>query len=225
MKRILIAAVIVVAPAICPAQPVINAPPASTSPSAATTPAPALSNNVVLPSTAGMARHICPVRDDRFGTVTLAFRIDIKGVPRNIIVQKSSGYSDIDRNSITCVSEWKYIPAEFSDNPIESLWSADVQFSPGPPRRTGPYVDPLLRLCPGYPKSDLPNPKPTVALITIGADGALADTSLVQSSGDSSLDQFALACASKVSFKQDIASGQQTAGRLLFPIFWPRQSK
>lgn len=190
-----------------------------------------------LPSSAGTTPHTCPpdrwypqssLRANQSGTATLAFRIDKEGKPTNLIVKTSSGYPAIDRASIACASEWKYVPAELNGNPTEALWAASVDFTTGnfrSNRAKSQYLDPSLQFCPGYPNSNLPGPKPTVVLIAIAANGSVADSSIAQSSGDSSLDQFVLACTSTAAFKQDVASGQQTAGKLLLPIFWPRQSR
>ncbi len=234
MKRILIATLFLIAPAICSAQPADTAPPGSTpSAPAATPPIPDSSNSVVLPSTKGMASHFCrpdrwflSVHGDEKGVATLFFRIDATGKVESITLKTSSGYSSIDNGAIACTSRWQYVPAELNGNPIETFWGADVLYSPGgPPRLRGPYLDPSLRFCPGYPNSSVPNLKPTVILLTTGTGGDQGGASIVQSSGDPSLDQFALACASTASFKQDLASVQPKPGSLLVPIFWPAQSK
>jgi len=231
MKRILIAALFLMAPTICSAQTGHNAPPASPPPPATTPPVPDSSNSVVQPSAKGMASHVC--RPERWfrsashtGTATLYFRIDATGNVESVTLKTSSGDSSIDSGAIACVSSWRYVPAELNGIPIETLWGADVYYSTGgPPSRSGPSVDPVLRSCPSYPNSSVPNLKPTVMLMTTRTGDARGETSLVQSSGDPSLDQFALACTSTASFKQDIASVQQTAGSMLLSTYWPKQSR
>jgi len=229
MKNIYIAAVILLAPAISTAQPIAGAPSVSTPPPAAAVPE--SSNSVVQPSTKGMAGHVC--RPERWfpsashtGTATLFFRIDATGNVESVTLKTSSGDASIDSGAIACVSGWRYVPAELNGSPIETLWGANVYYSTeGPPGRSAPSLDPVLRSCPSYPNSSVPNLKPTVMLMTTRTGDAGGETSIVQSSGDPSLDQFALACTATASFKQDIVSVQKTGGSMLLSTYWPKQSK
>lgn len=154
------------------------------------------------------------------------FRIDAAGNVESVTLKTSSGDSSVDSGAIACVSGWRYVPAELNGSPIETLWGANVYYSTGgPPGRSAPSSDPVLRSCPSYPNSSVPNLKPTVMLMTTGTGDAQGETSIVQSSGDPSLDQFALACTSTALFKQDIASVQQTAGSMILSTYWPKRSQ
>jgi|HubBroStandDraft_5_1064220.scaffolds.fasta_scaffold13027_2 TonB family protein len=62
------------------------------------------------------------------GTTQLAFLVDVRGRLQDITVTKSSGSDDVDQASTGCAARWKYYPAMQDGKPVETRWSAQIDW-------------------------------------------------------------------------------------------------
>ncbi len=62
------------------------------------------------------------------GTTTVAFTITPLGTVANLVVAQSSGNSDLDAASISCVRTWIYKPAERGGQAVAVPWKAAIQW-------------------------------------------------------------------------------------------------
>lgn len=128
------------------------------------------------------------------GTTTLAFTITTNGTVKDIKVEKSSGNKDLDDASVGCASHWLYKPATKDSKAVETLWEANVDWKLGVP----PGVR-IARQCLRYREDASPIPPnigPTSITFRIMPDGTIKDVNVVRPSGDASLDNAAVLCAS-----------------------------
>jgi periplasmic protein TonB len=63
------------------------------------------------------------------GTVILAVLIDIEGKVGEIRVEKSSGYTALDRSALRSVGSWAFVPGKKGDQPIDMWVHVPIRFS------------------------------------------------------------------------------------------------
>ena len=63
------------------------------------------------------------------GTVILAVLIDIEGKVSEIRIEKSSGYTALDRSAFRSVGSWDFVPGKKGDQPIDMWVHVPIRFS------------------------------------------------------------------------------------------------
>lgn len=64
------------------------------------------------------------------GAVVVAALVKPDGTVRQVALQKSSGYSDLDEAAMNAVKGWKFVPATKDGAPIEGPASIQIVFAP-----------------------------------------------------------------------------------------------
>lgn len=62
------------------------------------------------------------------GTVTLKVLVSMKGLPRRVEIEKTSGSSRLDAAALDAVGRWRFVPARRGNAPIESWVLVPVVF-------------------------------------------------------------------------------------------------
>jgi TonB family protein len=143
--------------------------------------------------------HVCTdayplaaVRAGAEGTTTLKFQVTVDGTVKDIVVESSSGNTDLDNAAVQCAGRWLYKPATRDGKPVEMPWKASIQWK----LHTPPAMLAAIR-CYRYRTSQGPVP-PGAGTSSVNfrvlPDGSMVDAKLVRSSGDTDLDNAALRC-------------------------------
>ncbi|MDN5923720.1 MAG: energy transducer TonB, partial [Xanthomonadales bacterium] len=66
------------------------------------------------------------------GTVILLVLVGVDGSPKQIKVQQSSGYRELDRSAIKAAREWRFNPGMRGSTPYEGWVRIPVSFNMGP---------------------------------------------------------------------------------------------
>ena len=184
---------------------------AQTPPSAITTRDPAAPPPITAPASIGKP-HVCldaypkeAIADFLEGNTVLAFTITADGGVKDIRVHSSSGHELLDQAAMTCASTWRYKPAIQNSVPIDVPWKAQVVWTfvsrfAEPPRdcaRSYPVTAAMLAGIDGVTELD----------ITITGD-QVESIVVTHESGNTALDNAALACVKTWKFQPLIRDGQ-----------------
>jgi TonB family protein len=156
---------------------------------------------------------------------SLFFHIRPDGTVRDVAVSRSSGSDGLDQLAIKCVSQWRYAPNGNSTRDI--LWESTVAISPD----AGSAITAVTDIA--APKefgtrdacrkpatiSDTPSAD-TVVLADILPFGDVTNVRLLQSSGSSKLDDFALSCVPSLKFTRAIHHGLVVSVTIPVRIVW-----
>ena len=169
------------------------------------------------------------------GTTTLAFRIGVDGVPKNVSVAAGSTFGDLDDAAEKCVATWRYQPAMAEGKPVEVDWKASVEWKmPAPkvvtvtitPRRNTPANVPPPRqpigsqVCMNPMKPPAPLGKTTTVMFWVRSSGNVEHLRVVRSSGDDKLDDLALSCASQWRYTPLEGGSVRHIDVMFVPIPW-----
>jgi TonB family protein len=138
------------------------------------------------------------------GMATVDFHINPNGTVSRVKVTKSSGNSDLDDASTSCVRTWRYLPVLKSGVAVEAAWTADVEWKTVAVQPKGPL--PVLTdradSCFHYPFwAKEKHTEGTAAVkFQLGMDGLPKDISITRSAGDKDLDDRALECVQSMRF-------------------------
>jgi TonB family protein len=176
--------------------------------------------------------HICvnyyppnAIRLQEQGTTTLAFVVTEQGAVTNIVIQDSSGYDDLDAASITCVSQWRYLPPTNNGVPTKLPWKAKVRWALRP---TADDVQ-LWKLeltaykCIGQSPiidAEIASAKDMTGLEIHFNEGVVADVSVTRSSGNERLDDLATQCFRKLQYDRDVEKIPATMATVRLAITW-----
>jgi TonB family protein len=170
--------------------------------------------DILAPSGAGFAPHICPyshypkdaVARNEQGTVTMAYTVAADGSVQNVTIAKSSGYDDLDQAAMACATAWKYKPASKDGQPIAVPWKSSVAWAINGPGQSGDM--PARReigsgICTEHPSDPNDTATPTVAVVWyfVETDGSVSGARLGASSGDKVYDDYAVSCVSGWHFR------------------------
>lgn len=148
--------------------------------------------------------HVCmqnypaeSIRLGQQGRTTLSFHITPQGTVSNVVVTESSGFELLDQAAVACAAEWQYRPAMQDGQPVEVAWQAKVRWS------LFGGDEPRWDLITEGDRCGLPSPPTaaqlarvrgmTILSVTL-AQGRVAGTTLVRSSGNAELDALAPQC-------------------------------
>jgi protein TonB len=67
-------------------------------------------------------------RNGEQGTVTLRVLVARDGVPANVSLERSSGYTHLDRAALATVKGWRFVPAQERGEPIEAWLLVPIVF-------------------------------------------------------------------------------------------------
>jgi TonB family protein len=168
--------------------------------------------SITLPATLG-APHVCnaskypgsALQSGAEGTVTIVFSIEPDGTTKDAVVTDSSGTAALDQRALDCVATWQYRPAMRDGHPIEVPWVNVITFSlhvPGPPIALvgRPVAIGKAHICltKDYPPEAIPSCAEGIAKLSyhIEPDGTIKDLVVTESTGNASLDQASIKCAS-----------------------------
>jgi protein TonB len=125
----------------------------------------------------------------------MAFTITAEGTVSDPYVERSSGYPELDKASLDCVKTWRYRPATEDGHPVAAHWEANVQW-----RNAGVDYAETPRDCRSYYRvTTLPAGNVGYTIVefqTVG--GNVTSASVLQSSGDSRLDSYAVECVKSI---------------------------
>jgi TonB family protein len=162
------------------------------------------------------APHVCSdnypataVAANAEGTTLLEFTVTANGTVANVKVAKTSGNAELDAAAVQCASAWRYDPVLQRGKPVEVAWKANVQWALHPAANET-FPTPLLaHVCRNYPHGAVWDDAQGSAIVKfhITADGAVKDPTIAKSTGNSDLDQAALACASAWRYKPGTRDG------------------
>lgn len=62
------------------------------------------------------------------GVVLLSVDVDIQGMPIQVEIQKSSGFSRLDNAAMDVVKQWRFIPATLGNQPMAAKVTVPVRF-------------------------------------------------------------------------------------------------
>jgi TonB family protein len=97
------------------------------------------------------------VRERHQGTVILLTLVDEKGMPAQILVQRSSGFRELDRAAIGAAKQWVYRPETADGVPRQSYARTPINFFlPGLP----PVASPQPNQGPAVRPGVVPPPPP-----------------------------------------------------------------
>jgi TonB family protein len=174
----------------------------------------------VPPSPTGV-KHSCiqyfPREAERKGIVgatSIGFRITTAGTVKGIVVVASSGSDVLDAATISCASNWLYIPAIKSGVPIEIPWAATARYAisglPAVDTPRGSFTDDAC--WPDITSARLQG-KSGVTIVTYALSGGqVSRVALKTSSGDASLDQLAVTCMQGAKFATTLFDGTPATG-------------
>jgi TonB family protein len=153
----------------------------------------------------GLGRpHLCghayypalALRLNQQGTATIGFTIQVDGHVRDIHIEKSSGYDLLDQASMLCAQNWTYKPATQNGKPIEVPWRANIAW-----KLMDTVIPPTERFFGSYRcaehRSDpagKTKPLPALAILSVDADGNVAQSTVTLSSGDAVFDAYVEQC-------------------------------
>jgi protein TonB len=173
-------------------------------------------------------------RIDPTTPVIVGITVDEKGSPQNIHVVRSSGVPEADAASVQAVAQYRFKPARENSRPVsvalyielsahaEPLFSAkwdpaaivSNQSKNDPPSsKLHPNIKPPVLLKSEeavFPEGKFCNKGVEVGMV-IDRTGIPTNLKIIQSCGDSSVDQSALDAVSKYRFKPAIEDGQPIA--------------
>ena len=162
------------------------------------------------------------------GTTRLKLRVGPQGEVLSAQVTGSSGFADLDQATLAAATACKFVPGSRSGLPAvssvvfthvweraRSVYTKDV---PAGTRAAARKPCAALR----YPAASLQNGEQgTVHLrFVIGADGAVLDKKIVQSSGFEALDQAALEGLAQCEFSPAFSHGKAEQSELPYSYKW-----
>ena len=146
------------------------------------------------------------------GTTTMSFLVGTDGNTSDIYVAKSSGDNDLDYAATRCVQRWHYLPAKKDGKPVSTAWKANIVWvlverpldNPDGPNK--PCTD-------QYPKeATSPGVHGTTKLtVQVAADGSVKNPTVLETSGDKTLDDLAAICVSKWRLSPEPKESTKTA--------------
>ncbi len=71
------------------------------------------------------------VRLNHEGVVLLNFTITVEGSVKDVRVEKSSGFPELDEAAMSCASNWHYKAAQQNGQPIETPWKTSIKWNLG----------------------------------------------------------------------------------------------
>lgn len=71
------------------------------------------------------------LEDGAEGIVLLKVRISRDGSPEEVVLERSSGFRELDRAAIAGVRRWSFIPARHGNAPIEAWMQVPIRFRLG----------------------------------------------------------------------------------------------
>lgn len=138
------------------------------------------------------------------GLTTVDFHINPNGTVSRVKVTKSSGNSDLDDASTSCVRTWRYLPVLKNGEAVEAAWTADVEWQTVavPPKGPLPVMTDRADSCFHYPFWAKEKHIEGTASVKfqVGADGQPKSISMARSAGDKDLDDRALECVQSMHF-------------------------
>jgi TonB family protein len=138
------------------------------------------------PPTAALAGHE--------GTVMLLLVVDEKGRVAKVMIDKSSGFPDLDRAATRSAASWVYKPGTIDGVPSSFWVDAMVTF----------YSD---AMAPASPRAMAAHHGTVGLLVSLRADGTVADATVKRSAGESEVDQLAIDAAKRWPFGHQSVKG------------------
>ncbi len=160
--------------------------------------------------------HLCAetypeaaIKANAEGATVLEFTVTQQGTVANIKVAKTSGNADLDAAAVRCAGVWHYKPATQDGKPVDVGWNATVQW------RLHPSANETLpsplpgHVCRNYPHGAVWDEAQGSVRVRfrIAADGTVKDAVVDKSTGNSDLDQAALACVGAWQYKPATRDG------------------
>jgi TonB family protein len=149
------------------------------------------------------------------GQTLLQFTITDAGEVQDPVIVQSSGNANLDEAALRCVRTWRYRPAVQSGKPVAVLWKAYVDWKlvvPQPP----PFAETPRDCIHYYPVTagDLAGIDGTTVLSFEIYQGDVEDVRVVQSSGNTTLDNDAVECVSTRKYvREKVAAGNTIVDR------------
>lgn len=164
------------------------------------------------------------------GDTELQFTVSASGALKDISVEKSSGYDQLDQAATQCAARWRYKPGIRNGVPIDVPWRIVVRFRLDASAPLSPEVVALqtayrkVRLagfrCIGASlpsDNDLRSATGKTTLIIALKEGTISDVTTYKTSGNDKLDNAAVQCFRSVQIDADDAKTLAIAREL--PIF------
>jgi TonB family protein len=179
--------------------------------------------------------HLCSrypedaVRAGVSGTTTIDFTVTKEGGVKDVVVEQSSGSNLLDEDAKVCAEGWQFYPAMQNGQPIEFSRRASVAWKLG--RGELPLPDSaqaatfiqfpvkkpaILVNCEGW---HLHKDSSAVLAFDVETDGSVKDVTLLQSSGNTTVDRDAVECVAKHSYWPAMKNGQPIEVRLTATMY------
>lgn len=147
------------------------------------------------------------------GTTSLRFVITAEGKVADAEIVKSSGNGNLDEAALKCTRKWRYSPATSNGKPVRVSWNADIVWKSVVPQIPA-FAETPRDCLKAYPvqASDLKGINGVSEYEYVISRGRVAKVTLIQSSGNKSLDTAGSACIATRRYVRDMVmvDGKET---------------
>jgi TonB family protein len=154
------------------------------------------------------------------GPTMLAFKVTTGGTVTDITVEQSSGDRILDYAAMTCAAGWLYTPAMKDGRPVETHNKAVINWSSSHPPVDSPksanVIHPPARTLTGYDCEFWHKDwmKSVLLGYYVEPDGSVKNVTILQSSGDATVDKDAADCITQRTYKPATKIGKPVEVRL-----------
>lgn len=147
---------------------------------------------------------ICPIRyyppaairANEEGTVTLTLTVTAQGGVKDLVIQTSSGFKDLDDATLICAKDWQFTPATKNGVPVETSKKYMIDWSLfGPKLDLAPIVSAVQKcITPSAPDDDELKAKIYTQIDIQSDSGIISHVVVTPSSGYQTLDERMMEC-------------------------------